>query len=211
VNSLVNQLKSTDSLTIESLKGLYRSLALKLHPDVTRKSGEEFVRLQEEYDDALKYLLSRRGSWEKELNKAHRAALDSRTEFLRAFYIFSINYYGKHWRKLVPELTRLAKAYSPQIGRLISDFCNAFLQTGREVTLQGPVGVANDILLTTMKRLACYYEDGLPHNRRLIESYLKELDEKSKRLDLLRRMCIVGMTAWMREELEGKKVSLMTI
>ena len=47
VNSLVDQLRSANSLTIEGLKKLYRSLALKLHPDVTRESGKQFVKLQE--------------------------------------------------------------------------------------------------------------------------------------------------------------------
>ena len=211
MNRLIDRLKSTDSLAIESLKGLYRSLALKLHPDVSRESGEQFVRLQGEYDDALKYLLSCSDGGKRTLVKSRGVELDSRAEFLRAFYIFSINYYGKHWRKLIPELKRLAEAYSPQIGRLISDFDNGFLQKGREVTLQGSLGEYNDVLLTTIKRLACYYEDGLPHSKRLIESYLTELEEKSKRLDLVRRTCVAGMTAWMRAELEGKRISLMTI
>ena len=211
MNSLVDQLRSANSLTIEGLKKLYRSLALKLHPDVTRESGKQFVKLQEEYDDALKHLLSRRGSKKKEPIKAHEATHDSRAEFLRALYIFSINYYGRHWRKLVPDLTRLAEAYSPRTGKLISEFCRTFLQPGSQVKLQGPVGEVNDILLTTVKRIACYYEDGLPHNKRLIESYLRELAEKSKRLDLVRGMCLVGMITWMREELNGKKVSMMTV
>jgi hypothetical protein len=207
VNSLVDQLTTSHALTIESLRGLYRSLVLKLHPDVTKKSGEEFVRLQAEYEAAQKYLLTVKGSG----GKKHRAASDSRTEFLRAFYIFSINYYGKHWRKLMPELKRLAEAYSPRVGKLISEFCETFLRAGREARFQEPVVEANDILLTTVKRLACHYEDGLAHGKRLIESYLNELDQKSKHLDLARGRCLVGMTAWLREELQGKKISLMTI
>jgi hypothetical protein len=211
MNNLVDQLKKADTLSIESLKRLYRSLVLKLHPDVTRKSGEEFVRLQEEYESALKYLLTIKESRGREPSQTQRAGTDSRSDFLRAFYIFSIKYYGKHWPVLVLELERLAEAYRPRVGRLISDYCETFLRAGREAWPHGPAAEANDILMTTVKRLACYYEDGLAHSKRLIESYLNELDQRSKRFDLQRARSLAGMTALMREELQGTKISLMTL
>jgi hypothetical protein len=211
LNSLIDQLKTTDALAVESLKRLYRSLALKLHPDITKESGRQFVQLQEEYEAALRILLSSNGSKGTGHAAEQKKTLDPRTEFLRAFYIFSIKYYGKHWRHLVPGLTRLADIYGERIGKLFSVYNIAFLQSSNGDMVEGAVAEANDILLTTIKRLACYYEDGLPHHSRLIESYLDELYERSKKLDIEKGKCIQRMSNWLREELNGRKVSIMTI
>lgn len=76
---------------MQALKKLYRSLAVKLHPDATLKSGKAFVQLQEEYEEARLFLRGKNAKDETTTGTKHNVTLDPRTAFLRALYVFAIN------------------------------------------------------------------------------------------------------------------------
>lgn len=56
MNRLLEKLQRSGKAGIEDLKSLYRRLALSLHPDRSREGPEAFVRLQREYEEALREL-----------------------------------------------------------------------------------------------------------------------------------------------------------
>jgi len=50
MNRLLEHLRKEGTPSIEALKRLSRTQALKVHPDVSKKSDSDFIRLQDEYE-----------------------------------------------------------------------------------------------------------------------------------------------------------------
>ncbi len=207
MNRLLAALEKNNQLSIGSLRKLYRTLSVKCHPDVSKGSGKEFVRLQAEYEEALKFLLTNQVPMDKE----DRKHIDTRARFLRMLYIYSIMYTEKKWQRLVPTLIKHAFDYRNDVGMLFTDYKEAFSNLNVDFRHRNRIMQTHDVLLLSIKQLAWFFENGLAHDKRLLSSYLNELAERSCNLDKKTANVFHGICGLLRMEAKGQPVSLVTI
>jgi hypothetical protein len=207
MNRLLTALEKNNQLSIISLRKLYRTLALKCHPDASKGSDKEFVRLQAEYEEALKFLLTKRVPVREEQHKH----IDARARFLRTLYLYSIVYNEKKWRRQVPALIKHAFDYRNDVGILFTNYKEAFANLNVDFRQRTRIMQTHDVLLLAIKQMAWLFENGLAHDKRLFASYLNELTERSRNLEKNTANVLLGMCGFLKAEAGGKPVSLVTI
>ncbi|HTO23786.1 MAG TPA: hypothetical protein VMQ10_15035 [Spirochaetia bacterium] len=206
MNRLLAALKKNDQLSVEALRSLYRSLAVKCHPDAARGSEAEFVRLQQEYDQAVGWLLSRRV-----VAPARQASGPApREQFLRALHLHAVRV-GRTRRAHLPRLIELAFSYDHETGALMTDYRDLLLDE-----LEGPVHqtflhATHKVLLSAICTLAWMYETGLEQDRRMLMSYLDELSRRAGSLEPGPAAVVRGMRALLQREAGRPAISLVTI
>jgi curved DNA-binding protein CbpA len=211
MNRLIDHLKKEDTLSLSALRALYRTLAVKCHPDISKKSGAQFVRLQAEYEEAVRELLKASKDYREELVGEQSAGGDPRWTFLRALYLFSIIYSRKRWKASLPRLLDLAKAYNPSAFELLTSYKRVFLEKPDDWKERASIAEMHEKLLSAIKQLAAYYESGLYPNKRLLLSLLDDLSERSRHIDQDLGKCMLSFAKYLKEEADGKKLSLMAI
>ncbi len=211
MNRLIDYLRKENTLTLDALRALYRTLAVKCHPDISKKSGADFVRLQAEYEDAVRELLRTSNDYKKGLAGEQSAGRDPRWAFLRALYLFSIIYNRKRWKAFFPQLLDLANAYNPSALELLRQYRRVFLEKPDDWKERAFVAETHEKLLSAIKQLATYYENGLYPNKRLLLSLVEDLSERSRHIDQDLGKCVLSFAKYLREEADGKRLSLMAI
>jgi hypothetical protein len=207
VNRLLAALEKTGTLTIGSLRSLYRRQAVLCHPDAPTGSEAAFVRLQAEYDEALRRLLSRQPA-----RPGPRPRTESpREAFLRALYLYSVGYGGRGWQARVTPLIALAAAYDTRLGRLFAEYRDMLLKELAGGAQRTFLLRTHEMLLDSIKTLAWYYETGQAHNRSLLRSYLDGLSQRAGGFPEGIAGVIQGMCRFLRREAAGAPVSLVTI
>jgi hypothetical protein len=209
MNRLIAYLRKENELSIEALRGLYRSLALKCHPDVTGKTGTEFVQLQLEYEDALRQLLVNQGGYKKRLSEARRASGDPRSTFLRTLYLYSIVYDRPHWKDIFPALVQSGKEYNRFVGQMLDQYGRIFVDKSNRWKNDSRMAEAHEKLLSAIKQLGSYYENDVYPNKRLLLSYIEEVIERAKHLDLEAGGCVRKFGEYLKQELKGPRVPFM--
>ena len=210
MNRLIDQLQKEGTLSLDALRNLYRSLALKCHPDVTRQSDTQFIQLQSEYEDAVRQLLEKR-DFGSELSRGERAHEDPRTAFLRTLYLYSIVYDRPYWKDIFAMLLRSAQLYHRIIGDLISQYGRTFSKRTENWKTESTLREAHNCLILAIKQLGSYFENDVDPNKRLLDSYIDELLEKAKHLDSETEDCLNAFGRYLRQESNGPKANLMSI
>jgi hypothetical protein len=211
MNRLIDHLRKENALTLGALRALYRTLAVKCHPDVSKKSGADFVRLQAEYEDAVRELLRTANDYKKGLAGEKSAGRDPRCAFLRALYLFSVIYNRKRWKAFVPQLLDLASAYDPSAYKLLTQYERVFLEKPDDWKERVFIAESHEKLLSAIKQLATYYENGLYPNKRLLLSIVEDLSERSRHIDQDMGKCMLSFANYLRQEADGERLSLMAI
>jgi hypothetical protein len=211
MNKLLSILEKDNRLSIDSLRRLYRALAVRCHPDVTKGSGADFIRLQSEYDEALKYLAVHKFTQGSRIETSSGRSQDARTEFLRVLYLHTVTYDGKGWKQLVPKLIRLAADYRKDVGVLVANYKRAFLDPSSGGSHRTFIAETHKILLDSIHQLAWCFEKNLAQNKRLLMSNLRELTMRARDLDQEMGSALLGMCDLLKNESNGKPVSIMTI
>lgn len=211
MNRLIEHLKYEDSLTLDALRQLYRTLALKCHPDVTKESGNTFVQLQLEYEDAVRQILNRQGTHRKAIVRRMGAGGDPRSAFLRTLYLYAIVHDRSHWKDIDRALFASAEAYGGSAEAVIRQYRKAFVDKPGSWRGTGPAATAHERLLLAIRQLGCYYENDIYPNKRLLLSYIGELAALSEKLDAEKRSCVLAFGQYLKEEAHGERVPLMMI
>lgn len=207
MNRLLASLEKADRLSVDSLRRLYRTLAVQCHPDASTGSETEFVRLQLEYEEALRYLLSQ----QPKPTAARQKATNPREEFLRALYHYSVVYGTKNWHEYVAPLIKLAAAYDKGLAKLLAEYRDVFL---KELTGGGHKTFllqTHEMLLAAVKTLAWLYENDLEHDRKMLNSYLDALTQRAGGLKDRLGNVILGTCQFLQRESGGSPVSILTI
>ena len=207
MNRLIATLTDKNQLTVGALRRLYRRLAVRSHPDAPHGSEAAFVRLQEEYDEALGWLLSR----EADRAKQRCRGGDAREQFLRMLYLYAVGYGSKNWRKFLAELIEVAFEYSDVAGKLFADYHDAVVPALNKKDYLTYLHHAHRILLSSISTLAWLFENDSTFDRRLLKSYLDDLSERGKKLEGKVGSVLLRMSQLLEKEAEGGRVSLVTI
>jgi hypothetical protein len=210
LNRLIDQLQREGTLSLDALRNLYRSLALKCHPDVTKQSDNQFIQLQSEYEDAVRQLLEKR-DFRSELSKGEREHEVPRTAFLRTLYLYSIVYDRRYRKDIFALLLRSAQLYHRIIGDLINQYGRTFSKRTENWKAESAFKDAHNCLILAIKQLGSYFENDVDPNKRLLHSYIDELLEKAKHLDRETADCLNALGRYLRQESNGPKVHLMSI
>jgi len=207
LNRLLASLEKADKLSVDSLRCLYRTLAVQCHPDASKGSETEFVRLQLEYEEALRYLLSQ----QPKPIAVRQKATNPREEFLRALYLYSVAYGTKNWHAYVAPLIKLALTYDKGLGRLLAEYRDVFLKElvggGHKTFLLQ----THEMLLAAVKTLAWLYENDLEKDRSMLNSYLDALKQRAGGLKDRLGNVIFGMCQFLQREAAGSPVAILTV
>ncbi len=207
MNRLLAALKKSEDFSVDTLRSLYRRLAVQCHPDASKGSAAEFVRLQTEYDEALRFVLSD----ERRVAVKRPRPTNPREAFLRALYLFSIMHGSRNWRARISPLIKLAFAYDSEIGALFVDYRDVFLRK-----LDGPDYMTfllhlHEMLLASIKTLAWFYETGNEWDRRMLKSYLDELSQRAGRLKGGLAVVVRGLCQFIRREARNPALPILTV
>jgi hypothetical protein len=209
VNTLIQRLEKDDALTMDALRRLYRTLALKCHPDVTKESAKAFVQLQLEYEDAIRQILKQEKSRNRQAARRMRTGEDPRSFFLRTLYLYAIVHDRSYWKDIHQLLVESAEAYGGAALAAIRQYKKAFLVKPNEWKGDSPAAVAHERLMLAIKQLGCYYENGVYPNKRLFLSYVGDLEPLAKLLDNERRVCILSFGEYSKKEADGPRIRQM--
>lgn len=207
MNRLLRTLQDKNQLTLGSLRRLYRGLAVRSHPDSPQGSETLFVRLQEEYDEALKCLLSR----DADLATRRRRVVNAREQFLRMLYSYAVVYGGKDWRRYLSRLIELGFEYNDGVGRLFAEYQETVVPALHKRDYLTYLHEAHRIMLSSISTLAWVFEHGSRFDRRLLQSYLDDLRARGKKLEGKAGRLLSDMSRFLEKEAEGPAVSLVTI
>jgi hypothetical protein len=207
VNRLLAALDRNNQLSVETLKRLYRGLAVRVHPDAPRGSAEEFVKLQAEYEEALAYLF---GCQPKAVSRRPRPT-SPREAFLRALYLYALMYGRKNWRSRLPALIKLAAAYDEELGVLFKGYRDLFLGIFDGIDYLTSLRHTHRLFLATVRALAWFYETGSAWDRRVLTSFLDDLSRTAGGLRGELGEVVLELCRMIRVEADRPAVSLVTI
>ena len=205
MNRLLAALKDTNRLSVASLRSLYRKLAVKYHPDARSGSETEFVRLQSEYDQALKVLLSHGRP------PSVRRSSHARGQFLRALYVYSVMYSNRKAHVLLPELIERAAGYSKHVSALLRQYQEIVVGSVLAESQGMRLREAHQLLLESIKTLAWFVENQMPIDGRLLDSYLTDLSERALGLEARTGKVLLEMGSLLKREAGGPRISVVSI
>jgi hypothetical protein len=207
MNRLISSLQKKNQLSLSSLKQLYRGLAVRYHPDAPNGSENEFKRLQEEYAEALKHLLSHYLN----IHEQTESPMTAREKFLRMLYIYSIMYGSSNSQMLLSRLIEFAFEYRESIGLLFEDYRKTIIPALRGKDYLTFTHRTHKIILSSVKTVAWLFENNWSFDRRLLKSYLDELSERAKKLDGNERNIVIGICRLLQQEAKAEPLSIVTI
>ena len=196
---LIDQVRAGVWSDPAQLKAEFRRLCLLVHPDTSGFPGEAFVRLQNDYEDALSLLVAPTKDaapvFELEdfcrlLRKAQALGLPS-----RRLGRSPLN------RSLMATLVQVARSHSPALGRAVAHYFTAY---DRQPGANYNVLELERCFLSGMANFldaVLFHENVIDRQRAMIRSYL---DETRKRLGSEPRHPLagaLGLVEWMAAEL----------
>lgn len=203
-NRLLELLRLEGLPSGERLREVYRALCMAEHPDSGRGSEEGFKRLQEEYREARAALQgsSPRGRRPAPGAPASRPE-DPRRTILETLYLYAVRFFGNESVRLMASLRAAAAAHDPVLAALLAVYEREFLSCFHSWASDATVYYTHNLLIAAVKQLAYHFTFGLPHQRRLFLSLLRDLKERARKLSPARRKVLEGLADWLSME-EGK-------
>jgi hypothetical protein len=205
MNRLIAYLREKDTLSIAALRATYHRLVMRTHPDVSVGSAEVFVRLQAEYEEAAKYVLSSLGK-EARSSRTRTPPADRRAELLGHLYLYSIRFPTRRSRAVLSRAIEIAAGYDARVSDLLKDYEDSFVRTYRTWKDEGQVARLHESFLTSIKQLACYYQNRNENGKRLLCSVFDNLTSSARKLDRAKAETIRGLCTWLRREADKEKV-----
>jgi hypothetical protein len=209
----VSYLKRTGPATFDRLRRLYRGLAMKAHPDISRRSHDQFVRLQIAYEEALT-VLSRKRSESINMTQhgdstPEQSQATARAAVLRSLYRYALKFNGREAEQVFSLLLQQSKRYRPETHEDLREYGSLFRNTYS--TWRGDVTIydAHGAWIAAIVELARYLSDGWSGYRNLMEQYIAELERKARSLEEHQETLLLRLAAWLTEEAHGPAVELI--
>jgi hypothetical protein len=212
MNKLIDFLNAENNVTIERLNQVHRLLCKKLHPDITKKSGERFLNLQREYEEAFGILSGIQGSvtdgkkTDTSENK-DRIFGNPRETVLSYLYLYSLKLFSRDGNIILLKLIDASKEYDDKVHSLLEDYNRVFYETRNTWQNDGNIFYAHNMLIASIKQLFYFYSIPLKHHKTLLITYLSDIGKMMKKLSAEQRSILTGMAAWIKNEMFEKGIS----
>jgi hypothetical protein len=211
MNRLIHLLEQKNMVSIENLKKLYHTLTLRTHPDRTKGSGEDFIAIQEEYKDALAYLMKSSPVGNAPIGNETSGKFNHRNETLRLLLIYAVKYRGSAYRTIYGKVLEASKSYKKDVNQLLSLYREIFLDSIPKWKKNRNKFSAHAALLNSIEQLAYYFISANSMTRNLLDSYLEEMRDRSKELGKQEEIVLCRFADWLNQESLGEKVDLFTL
>ena len=208
VNRLLLALEKEDNLTPEGLRTLYRTLSVKLHPDVTKGSGEDFIRLQEEYAEAMDVIFKSSVIPRESNKKGYTSIQECREVLLRQLYMYAAKFHSQdsewQWKKLVAASAH----YKLEVNEILAAYQKTVLRTYASWRDDAATAYSHNIIIVMIKNLASYFWNRNGPGGRVLRSYPKAIIGRSRMMEGKRAKILIGLAEWIAVESEGMPVDM---
>jgi hypothetical protein len=208
-NSIVQRLIGGGKITREQLKKIYRTLSKLTHPDLKHEDDRQFIRLHEEYEEALAH-------WDA--LRTRLAGEDGSTIDIRTLFYGSLRHYlaaglysqrvrlrpdiKKRNEMVMREVLSWARLYNPAFMTVFLDFNKSHLRRYLEWSKRDALARARKIFIMGFRNAVDYQYSCNAQSLRTADSFFTDC------LRLLETIApsaasraLAGLARWFREEL----------
>ena len=207
MNSLIETLSAEGNVTLARLKQLFRQLSKETHPDIAGGSEERFIRLRNEYEQALDAILSG-GLAELQTEETALSPSEIREEILENLYFFALKVFGSDSEKYLFRMMELAKDSDPDLAMLLRAYYENFYYQFDSWIHNGIVFYAHNLWISSVRQLFLYYSQSNPRYRTILTAYLSELPKRAQRLGSEREHILLQLGKWLEREMDGEIIRL---
>lgn len=214
-NSIVKRLIAEGDISLVQLKRIYRRLCKMTHPDLKKEDGAGFIRLKEEYEEALAHI----DALKMHLSGYAEGSGLGEADIRRMFYDALRHYLAaglssarmriktdvKARNELIlREVVYWANLYKPSFIPVFLDYNKTYLRRFTEWDRRDNLGQAQKLLVRALYNTTDYESSKSPQALRAVRSYLSDCFEY---LEILAPSVAVkalrAIAAWFSGEIEA--------
>lgn len=207
MNRLIALLQMENECSLVHLKRLYRTLTKTTHPDLVRGSGESFLELRRDYEEAVA-LLQEQESIERSAAFPEKDE-DVRNQLIRTLYLYAVRFYGGDSQKILIHLVALAARYNPKVHDVLTAYYRSVFAEFDFWHRDGSVYYTHNLFIAAVKQLIYYYSYSLDRQRRLLLAYLEDLRMRSQGLDATKAEILRILADWLEQEAAAERVQIL--
>jgi len=192
-NQILKELITLNDFSEKTLKKIYRRLSKKFHPDLSNKSGDEFVKLQKDYEEAKEFIKNLKFdvSFVKDNDKEN---IDPRAEFYDKLYYYTVS--GLHSikirikpklkernDKIIEQVLYWAEKYNPLFIPIFKEYNKIFFIPLNEMEVAKKIYRAQKLMIKGLYFFFDYQKNGLESYKNIAISYIEDSLYELKLLD----------------------------
>ena len=202
MNMFISLMEEDGIVNVGRLKHIYRLFSKRFHPDASKDEGHHFVKMHNDYEEALKLLES--GEYER---KQHRNGGDVRTALLKDLYLFSMKIFTKKADSLLSEMIDQAKRYDRNVEDLLLRYQDLLYRKHELWRSNGKTYYAHNVLMICIKQLFIYYNHKTENQLRIFRGYRQALQGWTYSLEDSQKHVLEDFFDWLEKEALGEPVA----
>jgi hypothetical protein len=199
-NIFIDLMENEDDFSIKRLKQLFRDVSKKVHPDLVQKEDEYFIRVKEDYDEALQ-LLAKGSLKSRKIRKE-----DARVETLKCLFLFSIKVFTKQADVLLNRMIDVSKYYDKRIYDLLKRYNTEMYKNRNDWMRKASVYYSHSIFVACIKQLFQYYNMKSNMNHLLFKNYKQAMVGWSYNIDEKYEHILNDLYSWLENELDNDRI-----
>lgn len=219
-NSLLKKLFTIKQFDEENLKMIYRKLCKRTHPDLNGGKSDKFLKVKEEYEEAMSFLKKMKGYNIEGADFDIEELMNPRHAFMQSFYYYHVaglhsikvrlkNELKERNREIIRKVIFWANLYDRSFIPIFLEYNRSYLLSFNMWRTDKMFEVGRKHFLTGISWFFDYQRYGLDSYRRVTKSFLDDaLFELNNLESTPYRSSIIDIIYWLLEELEKLPVKL---
>jgi hypothetical protein len=213
MNSFIRAMEVSGELSAAELKKLFRRASKKAHPDLSGSSGETFLRLKAEYEEALAFLVrdaasgtdSTRGTGSRPA--ARTSPTEARRRLLSGLRAFTVKLFTTRADPILDGMIVDAADYDPGIAALLARYRDEIYRIHSEWSSKANLYYTHSIFISGARQLFLYFDEGKPLHRTLVLRYREAMDGWTRNLAPEYTGILSRLYDWIESELDKEPLA----
>ena len=179
----------------------------KTHPDLTKQSGESFIRLKAEYIQALE-ILTHPTEAVPASPENQNDPRESRRIVLEHLYYYALKLFGSSGEESLNQLITVSEAYRPDVYQLCIRYRDVFYKRYIAWENDPKVCYVHSYLIKSVKQLFDFYENPIPRQKSVLDSFLDELRYRCDKLNNEYSDLAKEFGLWIKTESDNEPIAV---
>jgi hypothetical protein len=195
VNRFIRSMEESGDYSAAGLKRLFRRASKRVHPDLAEADGEAFLRLRQEYEEALAKL-GAGGS----AKGPRRRPEEARAALLRGLRRFTMKIFTKEADPLLDAMIQDAAGYDQALSALLARYRAEVYRSHSEWSGDAGRYYAHSVFISGARQLFIYYDQGGDLHKNLVRRYRESMAGWSRRIPKDFSEILEGLYSWIESE-----------
>ncbi|OHD55580.1 MAG: hypothetical protein A2Y33_00940 [Spirochaetes bacterium GWF1_51_8] len=210
MNNLIELLRESGDMTLAGLKKLYRALCKKTHPDTGGGDDGGFIRLREEYEDAVVFLRARMSDIDG-LSDSGIGYSTPREELMAKLYLYSLKIYSREGGALLDEMIAAAEGYDPETMEILKSYRDIWIADFENWRGDFRRFNTHNLLISAVRQMFYFFTYGKELHKRSFFRIIEDAEKRTKYMDAAMGGALLEMAGWLRREIDGERVYIKNI